>query len=325
MNRFALQRQLGEVSRSPRWAIAYKFAAQQATTQVKAIVPSVGRTGTITPVAELEPVQVGGVTVSSASLHNMDEVERKDVRIGDRVIIERAGDVIPYVVGVVPNQRTGRERKFHMPAHCPVCGSPVVREEGAAAYRCIGMSCPAKLRESIRHFASKHALNIDGIGEKLVEQLTATGLVKNVADLYDLTKAQLVGLERMGDKSAQNLLDNIAGQQADLAGALHLCASASPRSASTWPTVLADHFGSLEAVARRQRGRAAGGARGRARNGARDPRLLQPSAEPRRHRAPAAGRRAAAWRAPRPQRRARRQDVRVDRGAVRAARRGRPA
>src|SRR5262249_28346033 len=155
--------------------------------RVKAIIPSVGRTGTITPVAELEPVQVGGVTVSNASLHNMDEVERKDVRIGDRVIVERAGDVIPYVVGVVAGQRTGREPKFRMPTRGPGCGSTVVREEGAVAYRCVGMSCPAKLRESIRHFASKHALNIDGIGDKLVEQLTATSLVTSVADLYDLT------------------------------------------------------------------------------------------------------------------------------------------
>jgi DNA ligase (NAD+) len=247
VNRFALQRQLGEVSRSPRWAIAYKFAAQQATTLVTAIVPSVGRTGTITPVAELEPVQVGGVTVSSASLHNMDEVERKDVRIGDRVVVERAGDVIPYVVGVIPDQRTGHERKFHMPADCPVCGSPVVREEGAAAYRCIGMSCPAKLRESIRHFASKHALNIDGVGEKLVEQLTASGLVANVADLYGLTTAPLVGLERLGAKSAQNLLANIEGsKRTTLARFIH--ALGIPQVGEHMAQVLADHFGSIEAV-----------------------------------------------------------------------------
>jgi DNA ligase (NAD+) len=247
VNRFALQRQLGEVSRSPRWAIAYKFAAQQATTLVQAIEPSVGRTGTITPVAALEPVQVGGVTVSSASLHNMDEVERKDVRIGDTVIIERAGDVIPYVVGVLADKRTGRERKFQMPARCPVCGSKVVREAGAAAYRCVGMSCPAKLRESIRHFASKRALNIDGIGDKLVEQLTAAGLVKNVADLYDLTKTPLASLERMGETSAQNLLDNIEGSKRTSLARL-IYALGIPQVGEHMAEVLADHFGSLEAL-----------------------------------------------------------------------------
>jgi DNA ligase (NAD+) len=247
VNGFALQRQLGEVSRSPRWAIAYKFAAQQATTRVKAIVPSVGRTGTITPVAELEPVLVGGVTVSNASLHNMDEVERKDVRIGDQVVIERAGDVIPYVVGVLADQRTGRERKFRMPARCPVCGSTVVRDEGAVAYRCVGMNCPAKLREAIRHFASKHALNIDGVGDKLVEQLTATGLVTSVADLFDLTKAQLVALERMGDKSAQNLLDNIAAsRRTSLARFIY--ALGIPQVGEHMAEVLADHFGSIAAL-----------------------------------------------------------------------------
>jgi DNA ligase (NAD+) len=211
VNSLELQRQLGEISRSPRWAIAYKFKAQQGTTKIIGIIPSVGRTGVITPTAQLEPVQVGGVTISNASLHNMDEIERKDIRIGDTVLIERAGDVIPYVVKVVVEKRTGHEAKFEMPKECPACKSEVVREEGAAAYRCIGMSCPAKLRESIRHFASKHALNIDGIGDKLVEQLTAKDLVKNVADLYELAnkKKELVGLERMGDKSAQNILDNI--------------------------------------------------------------------------------------------------------------------
>jgi DNA ligase (NAD+) len=211
VNSLELQRQLGEISRSPRWAIAYKFKAQQRTTKIIGIIPSVGRTGVITPTAQLEPVQVGGVTISSASLHNMDEIQRKDIRIGDTVLIERAGDVIPYVVKVVLEKRTGHEAKFEMPKECPACHSEVVREEGATAYRCIGMSCPAKLRESIRHFASKHALNIDGIGDKLVEQLTAKDLVKNVADLYELAKKkkELVDLDHMGDKSAQNILDNI--------------------------------------------------------------------------------------------------------------------
>jgi DNA ligase (NAD+) len=247
VNSFALQRQLGEVSRSPRWAIAFKFKAQQGRTRVKAIVPSVGRTGTITPTAELEPVALGGVTISNASLHNMDEVERKDVRIGDTVIIERAGDVIPYVVEVVTSERTGKERKFRMPASCPVCGSKVVREEGAAAYRCIGMSCPAKLRESVRHFASKHALNIDGLGDKLVAQLIDTGVVQNVADLYDLTKEQLVDLERMADKSAQNILDAIAGSKRTTL-ARFINGLGIPQVGEHMAEVLAEHFGSIEAL-----------------------------------------------------------------------------
>ena len=245
VNRFDTQRQLGEVSRSPRWAIAYKFPAQQATTRITNIIPSVGRTGTITPVAELEPVFVSGVTVSSASLHNMDEVERKDVRIGDTVVIERAGDVIPYVVEVVTHKRTGKERKFQMPAHCPVCASPVVREEGAAAYRCIGMSCPAQLREAVRHFASKHALDIDGLGEKLVAQLIETGVVKNVADLYGLTKAQLVALERLADKSAQNILDAIAASKRTTL-ARFINGLGIPQVGEHMAAVLAEHFGSVE-------------------------------------------------------------------------------
>jgi DNA ligase (NAD+) len=247
VNSIELQRRLGEVSRSPRWAIAFKFAAQQGRTRVKNIIPSVGRTGAITPVAELEPVSVGGVTISNASLHNIDEVERKDVRIDDTVIIERAGDVIPYVVGVVTSERTGKERKFHMPETCPICGSKVVREEGEAAYRCIGMSCPAKLRESVRHFASKHALDIDGLGEKLVAQLIEKGLVNNVADLYDLTKKQLVDLERMADKSAQNILDAIEGSKKTTL-ARFINGLGIPQVGEHMATLLAEHFGSIQAL-----------------------------------------------------------------------------
>lgn len=253
VNSFELQRRLGVVSRSPRWAIAFKFKAQQGRTRVLDIVPSVGRTGIITPTAELEPVSVGGVTISSASLHNMDEVERKDVRIGDTVIIERAGDVIPYVVSVVPGARTGKERKFRMPERCPACGSKVVREEGEAAYRCIGLRCPAKLRESIRHFASKHALDIDGLGEKLVAQLTESGLVKDVADLYDLGRPEkrkiLVGLERMGEKSAQNLLDAIEASK-DTTLPRFINALGIPQVGEHTAEVLADSFGSLAALRR---------------------------------------------------------------------------
>jgi DNA ligase (NAD+) len=247
VNALAWQRQLGEVSRSPRWAIAYKFKAQQATTRVKDIVPSVGRTGVITPVAELEPVFVSGVTVSSASLHNIDEVERKDIRIGDTVVIERAGDVIPYVVAVVREARSGHERKFRMPDQCPECGAPVVREEGAAAHRCIGMSCPRKLQEALRHFASKHALNIDGLGEKLVSQLTANKLVRNVADLYDLQISQLVELERMGEKSAENIVTNIAASKHTTLTRF-VYGLGIPQVGEHMAAVLAEHFGSIEAL-----------------------------------------------------------------------------
>src|SRR6185503_13399816 len=156
-NDLGLQRRLGQISRSPRWAVAYKFRARQATTRVNAIVPSVGRTGVLTPVAELEPVAVGGVTVRNASLHNMDEIARKDIRIGDTVLLERAGDVIPYVVKVITERRTGDEKRFEMPPTCPVCGAEVVRPEGEVAFRCIGLACPAKLKQAVRFFGARTA------------------------------------------------------------------------------------------------------------------------------------------------------------------------
>jgi DNA ligase (NAD+) len=243
-----LRRRLGEVSRSPRWAIAFKFKAQQGQTKVRNIIPSVGRTGVITPVAELEPVAVGGVTIANASLHNMDEVERKDVRIGDTVIIERAGDVIPYVVEVVTGARTGNEIKFIMPALCPVCGGAVIREEGAAAYRCIGMQCPAKRREVIRHFASKYALDIDGLGEKLVAQLVDTGVVADVSDLYRLTVEQLAGLERMGTKSATNLYNAIQAKKTPPLDRL-IYALGIPQVGERTAGLLAERFESLAALA----------------------------------------------------------------------------
>jgi DNA ligase (NAD+) len=248
VNRYDLQRRLGEVSRSPRWAIAFKFKAQRGETTVVDIIGSVGRTGVITPVAQLEPVAVGGVTISSASLHNMDEVRRKDVRIGDRVVIERAGDVIPYVVEVVHGARTGAEREFEMPKTCPVCNSEVMREEGATAYRCIGMQCPAQRREVIRHFASKYALNIDGLGEKLVTQLVERGMVADVADLYALTEAQLTDLDRMGQKSAANV---VAAIQATKEPALNrlIYALGIPQVGERTAALLADRFGSLDALA----------------------------------------------------------------------------
>ena len=247
VDRIDLQRRLGEVSRSPRWAVAYKFKAQQGTTRIVDIVASVGRTGALTPTAQLEPVQVGGVTISSASLHNMDEIERKDVRIGDTVLIERAGDVIPYVVRVFTEKRNGRERRFKMPKTCPVCGADVVRAEGEAVYRCIGASCPAQLKERIRHFASKHALNIDGLGDKLVSQMVDSGLVKDFADLYHLTKERLTALERLAAKSAQNILDAVEGSK-DTTLPRFLVALGIPQVGEHLADILAEHFGSIDAL-----------------------------------------------------------------------------
>ena len=205
VNDLGLQKRLGEISRSPRWAVAWKFKPRQATTRVNAIVPSVGRTGVLTPIAELEPVGVGGVTIRNASLHNMDEIERKDIRIGDTVLIERAGDVIPYVVKVLTEKRTGKEKKFRMPGKCPVCGAEVARAEGEVAYRCIGLSCPARLKQAVRFFGARGAMDVEGLGEKLVDQLVERGLVRDLADLYRLDEATLANLERMGMKSAANL------------------------------------------------------------------------------------------------------------------------
>ena len=208
VNSLELQERLGEVSRSPRWAIAYKFKAQQDETKVREINVYVGRIGSLTPVASLEPVQLAGVTISNASLHNLDEIRRKDVRAGDTVLIERAGDVIPYVVRVTAKGEP-RSPQFDMPEICPECGGAVVREEGEVAFFCVNVNCPARVRESIRHFASKNALDIDGLGDKLVAQLVSRGLVRELDDLFKLKKSDLLGLERMADKSAQNVLDAI--------------------------------------------------------------------------------------------------------------------
>ncbi len=202
-----LQSRLGVISRNPRWALAYKFKPKYETTKVLDIIPQVGRTGAITPVAVLEPVRVGGIEISRATLHNQDEIDKKDVRIGDTVIVQRAGDVIPEVVTVVDSTRAGNERRYHIPNRCPVCGADVVRLENEAVHRCIGLSCPAQLKGRIKHFASKRAMDIDGLGDKLVAQLVDRGMVRDVADLYHLSKGDLVGLERMADKSAQNMLD----------------------------------------------------------------------------------------------------------------------
>lgn len=207
VNDRALQTEAGFRTRSPRWAVALKFEAKQATTQILDIKTQVGRTGALTPVAVMAPVKIEGVEITRATLHNQDEIDRKGVQIGDWVVIQRAGDVIPEVVKVIESKRTGNENPYHIPQSCPVCGSHVVRLEGEAVHRCQNLSCPAQLKEGIRHFASKGAMDIDGLGEKLVEQLVDKGLVKNVADFYTLTKEQIAGLERMADKSAQNIVN----------------------------------------------------------------------------------------------------------------------
>lgn len=207
VNRLDLQEKLGFVTRSPRWAIAHKFPAQEETTTILSVDFQVGRTGALTPVARLEPVFVGGVTVSNATLHNMDEVIRKDVRIGDKVFIRRAGDVIPEVVSVVPNSRTKKTTKIKLPTRCPVCESPVIQIEGEAVARCSGgLICSAQRAEAIKHFASRKAMDIEGLGDKLIEQLVEKNLIQNTADLYQLTVDDLSQLERMGVKSAENTI-----------------------------------------------------------------------------------------------------------------------
>lgn len=207
VNRLDLQTRLGATTRSPRWAVAYKFSPAQAETMVGAIEVQVGRTGALTPVAIMSPVSVSGVTVSRATLHNEDEVQRKDIRVGDTVIIQRAGDVIPEVVSVVQDKRPSSSQPFAMPHQCPVCGSEATRLEGEAVRRCPNASCPAQVKEHIIHFGSKNALDVDGLGRKLVDLLVDRGLVKSPADLYALTLEQLAGLPRMAEKSAQNLID----------------------------------------------------------------------------------------------------------------------
>ena len=205
-----IQKRLGFVSRSPRWAIACKFAATQAATSIEKIDVQVGRTGVLTPVAILKPVQVGGVTVRRATLHNQDEIDKKDIREGDRVLIQRAGDVIPEVIKVIDPTATSRKKKFEMPAFCPECKSEVVRLEGEAAHRCINIACPAQIKGHIIHFASRGGMDIEGLGEKLVSQLVDANLIKDPADLYFLTMEKLLPLDRMAKKSAGNLLATIA-------------------------------------------------------------------------------------------------------------------
>jgi DNA ligase (NAD+) len=248
VDRVSVQEELGYTGKAPRWAIAYKYAARGGVTKIEDIVPQVGRTGKLTPVAHLKPVPIGGTTVTRATLHNMDEIERLGVKIGDWVQVERGGDVIPKVVSVIEDKDHPRgSKEFQMPERCPVCGGHVVRTEGEADHRCVNPNCPAQLRETIRHFASRGIMNIEGMGDALVGQLTERGLVKNVADIYKLTKEDLLGLERMGDKSAQNVLDEIErSKQLPLERVIYGLGIrfVGERTAE----FLAEHFGSMDAL-----------------------------------------------------------------------------
>ncbi|MBI5444450.1 MAG: NAD-dependent DNA ligase LigA, partial [Deltaproteobacteria bacterium] len=243
-----LQRRLGLKARAPRWAVAFKFPPRQAVTRILDILPSVGRTGAITPVAVLEPVSVSGVTVGRATLHNPDEIARKGVLIGDWVVVQRAGDVIPEVVEPLRERRTGEERPFSMPSVCPICGAKVEQPEGEVIPRCTGLDCPAQLKGRLRHFASRRAADIEGLGVRLIEQLVETGLVGDVADLFRLDLKALVGLERMGEKSAQNLLGAIEGARS-LRLDRFLYALGIRHVGEATARELARHFGSLDPVA----------------------------------------------------------------------------
>ncbi|KUK37068.1 MAG: ligase [Clostridia bacterium] len=248
VNSLRLQKALGNTAKSPRWAIAFKFPAEQAVTQVKDIIVRVGRTGVLTPTAVLRPVAVAGVIVSRATLHNEDMIREKDVRIGDHVVIQRAGDVIPEVVRVLPERRTGAERVFRMPDRCPVCGGRVLRPEGEVAARCTGIACPAQLKELVLHFVSREGMDVEGIGPALVAQLVDKGLIRDPADLYFLRKEDLVNLERMGDKSADNLLRAL--EKSKKRGLAPLLFALGIRYVGTRAAeILAEKFGSLDALA----------------------------------------------------------------------------
>jgi DNA ligase (NAD+) len=248
VDQLSLQRELGSVSRAPRWAIAHKFPAQEQLTTVEAVEWQVGRTGAVTPVARLEPVFVGGVTVSNATLHNIDELQRKDVRVGDTVVIRRAGDVIPEVVKVVNDRRPPRTRKIQLPKKCPVCQSAVTREADEAVARCTGgLFCAAQRKEALRHFASRRAMDIEGLGTKLIDQLVESGMVRTPADLYSLSVDDLAGLERMAEKSAKNLHGAIEKSRSTTL-ARFLFALGIREVGEATAGVLASHLGSLERI-----------------------------------------------------------------------------
>ncbi len=252
VNSVAFQRELGNVGHEPRWAIAYKFPAIQATTRVLDIGINVGRTGSLNPYAILEPVKVGGVTIKHAALHNEEDIHRKDIRIGDVVTVQRAGEVIPEIVGPIISRRTGKEKVFAMPGHCPVCGAEVIKPEGEAMHRCTNAACPAQALERIKHFVSRGAMDIDGVGEKLCQALFSAGLIKDVADLYYLTREQLLSLERMAEKSISNVLSSVEkSKERPLArvafalGILHV--------GEETAELLTEHFSSIDELARASR------------------------------------------------------------------------
>ncbi len=245
VNLIKLQNELGFTTRAPRWAIAYKFPASQGSTKIIDINVQVGRTGVLTPVAILEPINVGGVTVSRATLHNMDEIERKDIRIGDYVIVERAGDVIPAVVKPVVEKRNGKETKFVMPDNCPECDSKIIKD--GAIHRCTNISCPAQIKESILHFVSRSGMNIDGLGEKIVEQLLKNNLIKNIADIYHIRREQLIDLERFADKSASNIINAIEKSK-DTTLEKFIYALGIRQVGQHMAKVIANHFGSLRKI-----------------------------------------------------------------------------
>jgi len=244
---FASRRIAGEVSRSPRWAIAAKFPAEEGITRLVDIEVSVGRTGVLTPVAILEPVRVRGVEITSATLHNADEIKRKDIRIGDYVVVQRAGDVIPQVVRPLPERRTGKERAFVVPKACPVCGSEIVRLEGEVAHRCLNTACPARIKQSILHFASKEGLDIDGLGEKAVDRLVEWGLVSRLGDLFRLDRETIASLERFGPKSAANLASALEKAKRTTLSRF-LFALGIPGVGSHIAAVLARRFGTIDRV-----------------------------------------------------------------------------
>lgn len=249
INSIAIQTELGFVGREPRWAIAYKFPAVQGVTRLEDIRINVGRTGSLNPYAVLESIQVGGVTIKHAALHNEEDIHRKDIRIGDWVIIQRAGEVIPEIVGPVISRRTGSEKVFHMPSRCPVCNAEVIKPEGEAMHRCTNAACPAQALEKIKHFVSRGAMDIEGVGEKLCQTLFEKGLVKDAADLYYLNRSQLLDIERMGDKSVSNIINSIEGSK-DRPLARVIFALGIPHIGGETADLLVEHFGSVDELAR---------------------------------------------------------------------------
>jgi len=249
VNSIALQQELGTVAHEPRWAIAYKFPAIQGTTKLLDIGINVGRTGSLNPYAVLEPVRVGGVVISSAALHNEEDIHRKDIRIGDWVIVQRAGEVIPDIVEPIVSRRTGKEKIFSMPGRCPICGSEVIKPEGEAMHRCSNAACPSQALERIKHFVSRGAMDIDGVGEKLCQTLFEAGLIKDAADLYYLTREQLLGLERMADKSASNVLSSIEKSK-DRPFARLIFALGITHVGDQYAELLAEQFHSIDQLAK---------------------------------------------------------------------------